>query len=183
MNLGNFTINNHWTLFLDRDGVINKRLENDYVKTIDEFEFLPGVLEALSMLKNKFYRIVVVTNQQGIGKGLYSIEDLNKIHSYMLSEVEKNGGKIDKVYFSPYLKQENHPSRKPEIGMALKAREDFPLINFHNSIMLGDTQGDMDFAQKAGMKAIQIGENEGQLEGVDARFKSVLDFTLCIVDK
>jgi len=113
MTLGHLNIDKHWTLFLDRDGVINRKLDNDYVKHWIEFEFLEGVLDALKYLKPIFGKIVVVTNQQGIGKGLYTIEDLELIHKNMLYEIDYHGGRIDKVYFSPYLSSQNHPSRKP----------------------------------------------------------------------
>ncbi|MEO6301537.1 MAG: phosphatase, partial [Bacteroidia bacterium] len=96
-------------MFLDRDGVINKKLDNDYVKHWIEFEFIEGVFEALKKFDTIFGRIVVVTNQQGIGKHLYRIEDLELIHKNMLYEVDYLEGRIDKVYFSPYLNSENHP--------------------------------------------------------------------------
>ena len=91
-------IDKSWTLFLDRDGVINKKLENDYVKSWDEFEFLPGVLKSIQHFSQIFGKIVVVTNQQGIGKGLYTHEDLQNIHHKMIMEITNAGGRIDKVY-------------------------------------------------------------------------------------
>ena len=81
--------------------MLNTRLENDYVKNWAEFEFLDGVLDALAYFNKIFGRIVVVTNQQGIGKGLYRTEDLELIHGNMLYEVRYHGGRIDKVYFRP----------------------------------------------------------------------------------
>src|SRR5688572_23731927 len=95
------------TLFLDRDGVINERIPGDYVKNWDEFIFLDGVLEALNILARKFNRIVVVTNQQGIAKGLMTEEDLNKVHQRMVLEIQESGGKIDKVYFCPLSEKLN----------------------------------------------------------------------------
>lgn len=152
-------IDKTWTLFLDRDGVINKRFVDDYVKTVAEFEFLPGVLEAIARLSRQFGRIIVVTNQQGIGKGLYSTHDLNQIHAYMLAEVKKAGGHIDAVYYAPQLKHENSPMRKPGIGMALQAKKYFPEIEFSRSIMIGDSDSDIDFARNAEMHAVFVGEN------------------------
>jgi histidinol-phosphate phosphatase family protein len=148
-----------WTLFLDRDGVINKRLPGDYVKELSEFEFLPGVPEAIAELSKIFGRIIVVTNQQGIGKGLYGETDLAKIHAFMIGEIQKAGGKIDAVFHAPQLASENSPMRKPGIGMALKAKENFHEIDFKRSVMAGDTASDMEFARRAGMKAFFIGEN------------------------
>ncbi|HLG02780.1 MAG TPA: HAD family hydrolase [Bacteroidia bacterium] len=156
-------IDKSWTLFLDRDGVINVRFDGDYVKNVRQFKFLPGVLGALARISKKFGRIIVVTNQQGIGKGIYTHEDLSTIHAYMKSEVEKAGGRIDAIYYAPDLAAENSPRRKPGIGMALQAKKDFPEIDFSKSVMAGDTESDMLFAQNAGMKAVYIGQNAGKI--------------------
>jgi D-glycero-D-manno-heptose 1,7-bisphosphate phosphatase len=176
MTLGHLNIDKHWTLFLDRDGVINKKLDNDYVKHWIEFEFLEGVLDALKYVKPIFGKIVVVTNQQGIGKGLYTIEDLELIHKNMLYEIDYHGGRIDKVYFSPYLSSQNHPSRKPGIGMALDAQKDFPEIDLNRSLMLGDSLSDMEFGRNAGMKTIFISEERVENDTIDFNFKSLNDF-------
>src|SRR6266487_4276502 len=128
MTLKDLNINKNWTLFLDRDGVINKKIENDYVKHWVDFEFKEGAFAALEILNSLFGKIIVVTNQQGIGKGLYRTEDLELIHKNMIYELTYKGGRIDKVYFSPYLDSQNHPSRKPSTGMGLQAKEDFPEI-------------------------------------------------------
>jgi histidinol-phosphate phosphatase family protein len=167
-------IDNRWTLFLDRDGVINRRKWNDYVKSVNEFFFLPGVLEAMKMFAQHFSRIIIVTNQQGIGKGLYTEESLSEIHEFMCNEIKSNGGRIDAVYFCSYLKEEGHPDRKPEIGMALRAKNDFPEIDFTKSIMAGDTQSDIDFGINAGMKTVQIGAYSEDLIGAGFRFDSLL---------
>ena len=93
MNLKN------WTLFLDRDGVINKRKPGGYIENHAEFEFLPGVLDALAILNEKFAIIVVVTNQQGIAKGIMTDVELANLHAYMLDKIAIAGGRIDKVYY------------------------------------------------------------------------------------
>ena len=90
-----------WTLFIDRDGVINRRLVDDYVKNLDEFEFLPGVLHAMSIFAKNFKHIFVVTNQQGVGKGLMTEEKVHQIHSSMVSQIVQKNGRIDAVYFCP----------------------------------------------------------------------------------
>ena len=147
---------NDWTLFLDRDGVINKRLVDDYVKSVDEFEFLPGVLDAIAVFAKIFRHIFIVTNQQAIGKGLMSDADLVEIHSNMISQIVSNGGRIDKVYYCPDLAASNSPNRKPMIGMALQAKNDFPDVNFAKSIMIGDSKSDMVFGKNAGMTTVFI---------------------------
>ncbi len=178
MNLKSLNINKDWTLFLDRDGVINKKLENDYVKHWIEFEFIEGTLDALKILNTIFGNIVVVTNQQGIGKGIYRTEDLELIHKNMLYEVDYLGGRIDKVYFSPYLSSQNHPTRKPGIGMAMAAKNDFPAIDFNKSIIVGDSLSDMEFGRNAGMKTVFISEEKNNNIKIDFNFKSLIEFTL-----
>lgn len=168
-------IDHTWTLFLDRDGVINTRVENDYVKSPAGFHFLPGVISAIAQLSKIFGKIVVVTNQQGIGKGLYSHEDLAAIHTIMKATVEAGGGRIDEVYYAPQLAAEQSPMRKPEIGMALAAKEQFPEIDFAKSIMVGDTGSDMEFARKAGMKAVFCSA-EGESPLADLRVASLAEF-------
>jgi histidinol-phosphate phosphatase family protein len=168
-------LNNSWTLFLDRDGVINVRFPGDYVKHVGEFEFLPGVKEAIAKFFTVFGKIIVVTNQQGISRGIYSHEDLEKIHTHMKSELEKSGGKIEAVYYAHQSAAENSPMRKPGIGMALEAKKDFPEIDFSKAIMVGDSQSDMEFGKTAGMKTIFLGDGELTIP-VDARFFSLKEF-------
>jgi histidinol-phosphate phosphatase family protein len=151
-------IDKTWTLFLDRDGVINRRLVDDYVKHPDEFEFLPGVPEAVAAFAKRFGHIVVVTNQQGIGKGFYTEADLAAVHQKMHTGFATAEALVDAVYFAPQLSRENSPMRKPGIGMALKAKEDFPEIDFSRSIMVGDSGSDLEFAANAGMFAVYVGE-------------------------
>ncbi len=176
MTLKTLNINKEWTLFLDRDGVINKKLDNDYVKHSTEFEFIDGVLPALATLNNLFGTIVVVTNQQCIGKGLITVDDLDLIHKNMLYEITYLKGRIDKVYFAPQLVSENHEYRKPNIGMALQAQKDFPNINFEKSIIVGDSLSDMQFGKTAGMKTVFISDIPQTNELIDFQFKGLAYF-------
>ena len=173
MTLKHLNIDKSWSLFLDRDGVINKKLEDDYVKTLSEFKFMDGVPEALKLFADLFGKIVVVTNQQGIGKGYYTENDLNIIHHYMVDEIEKHGGRIDRVYFSPHLAADNHHWRKPNIGMALKAKEDFKEIDFTKSIIVGDSMSDMEFGRKAGMITIYMYPEKVTDNTIDYCFESM----------
>lgn len=173
------TIDNDWTLFLDRDGVINVRIIDGYVTKIEEFEFLPGVIEAFKIFKNKFNRIIVVTNQQGVGKGLMTEDDVKKVHDFMINEVENHDGKIDKVYFCPQLKSVPDNYRKPSPKMAYMAKEDFPEIDLSKSIMIGDMNSDVEFGKNAGMMTVFIGDNELKLIP-DGRFNSLYDFAKMI---
>lgn len=168
-------INKDWTLFLDRDGVINVRIIDGYVTKIEEFEFLPNVIEALKIFKEKFKYIIVATNQQGVGKGIMKFEDVETVHQFMVQQVAENGGKIDKVYFCPQLKSVPDNYRKPSPKMAYFAKNDFPDIDLSKSIMIGDMNSDIEFGKNAGMKTIFIGDNELNLTP-DDRFETLYDF-------
>jgi histidinol-phosphate phosphatase family protein len=159
MTLKSFDISKAWTLFLDRDGVINQRLTNDYVKHPDNFRFLDGVGEAIKTFSQIFGRIVVVTNQQGIGRGLMTEEMLKQIHQKMIQAVQGSGGRIDGIYFCSGLAEAHPFDRKPNVGMALKARKDFPEIRFKKSIIAGDSRSDMLFGRRLGMTTVLIGES------------------------
>lgn len=171
----NKLINEDWTLFLDRDGVINVRLIDDYVKDINEFVFLPGVLDAFKIFNRKFKHIIVVTNQQGVGKGLMKNEDVEEVHEFMIRNIENQDGRVDKVYFCPQLKSVPDNYRKPSPKMAFFAKNDFPDIDFSKSIMLGDMNSDIEFGKNAGMKTIIIG-NETIKSYPDDKFDSLYDF-------
>ena len=98
---------NSWTLFLDRDGVINEREKDGYVKKVDDFSFVPGSIKAIEKLSGIFGRIVVVTNQGAVNRGMMTVDDLNTIHRLMLEAIIEGGGKITKVYFCPHTPDEN----------------------------------------------------------------------------
>lgn len=172
-------INEDWTLFLDRDGVINVRIIDGYVTQTDEFEFMPHVLDAFKIFKEKFKRIIIVTNQQGVGKGIMTCKDVDSVHDYMIKEIENHGGKIDKVYFCPQLKSVADNYRKPSPKMAYFAKDDFPEIDFSKSIMIGDMNSDIEFGKNAGMRTVFIGDNELTLNP-DDRFDSLYDFAKSI---
>lgn len=149
-------VSSEWTLFLDRDGVINKKIDNDYVKKVSEFEFLPNALEAIVAFSKIFNRIIVVTNQQGIGKGLMTGQDLRLVHQHLIDAVHEAGGKIDAIYYAPKLAKEKSVLRKPNVGMGSKAKEDFADIDFNKSIVVGDSLSDIEFGKNLGMKTVFI---------------------------
>lgn len=164
-------------LFLDRDGVLNVLRPNDYVKSPDELVILPGVPEAMQLLRTHFDRIIVVTNQQGIGKGLMTEVDLEAIHCKLL---DATAGCIDRIYHCPALEREHSFRRKPNIGMALQARRDYPEIRLKESVMVGDSLTDMLFGRRAGMTTVLVGTNSeaGQRQPhlVDRRYPTLLDY-------
>lgn len=156
-----WNIDSSWTLFLDRDGVINERIPDGYVRSVPEFIFLDGAKEAIRRASGVFGRILVVTNQQGIGKGLMTERNLSDVHGYMQEMIAASGGRIDACYFAPQLSAEKSPMRKPGTGMALAAREAFPEIDFSRSVIIGDSHSDMQFGRNLGMKTVFVtGKNE-----------------------
>lgn len=177
----NFRFNTEWTLFLDRDGVINERLPDDYIKSWDEFKFLPGVLEAMGVFALNFRRIFIVTNQAGIEKGLYSHEDLKNIHEQMMEYIIYHGGRVDEIYYCPYKGDLDPLCRKPNPGMALEAKKDFPDIEFKHSIMIGDSLSDIAFGNNLGMRTILVGNKSDESSKYtnaipDCRIDSLADF-------
>lgn len=163
MNLHDLKINKDWTLFLDRDGVINRRQVGGYVSCWDEFGFLPGVLDAIPRLNRVFGTLVIISNQQGIGKGMVSHEAIEDIHQRMMEAIHLEGGYVNRIYFSPYLEKENHSWRKPNPGMALQAKKDHPWIEFAWSVMAGDAMTDMEFGRRLGMVNVLIAANPDHL--------------------
>lgn len=173
MTLRSLNISKEWALFLDRDGVINHRLVDDYVKTWEDFRFLDGVLEAMKTFNQIFGKIVVVTNQQGVGKGLMKAETLEEIHRKMILEVNDHGGRIDKIYYCPDLRTSGSFNRKPQVGMGLKAKKEFSQINFKKSIMAGDSLSDMEFGKRLKMNTVWISTVEFQ----PMKHPRLIDFT------
>jgi histidinol-phosphate phosphatase family protein len=180
MNLKGFSFTKDWTLFLDRDGVISRRVPDGYVTHWEEFRFLDGVLEALSILGGHFGRIIMVSNQQGVGKGIMTAESLKMIDFRMKQAVRDAGGRIDAAYYCTSLASANDPDRKPGTGMGLKAKTDFPEIDFSKSIMVGDTDSDMEFGKKLGMITVYVSEEEKLIESADFWFNSLRNFALTL---
>ena len=154
-------IDRQWTLFLDRDGVINRRIPDGYINEISDFEFLPKVLPTLAQLSKLFEYIIVVTNQQGIGKGILTEKQLTHIHQFMMQKVVEAGGCIDSVYYCGDLAGQNNNCRKPSPTLAYRAKQDYPGIDFNKSVVVGDAISDVAFGQNLGMKTILIGERLG----------------------
>lgn len=173
-------VSKEWTLFLDRDGVINKKIEKDYVKCWDQFIFLDQVLEALSYFTSIFGRIIVVTNQKGVGRGLMSETDLIKIHDKMTKIINENHGKIDKIYYCTSLKDTSN-CRKPNTGMGINAKNDFPNINFNKSIMVGDSDTDIEFAKQLGMRSVLLSSNSIKSSKIDITCNSLFELTNLLI--
>jgi D-glycero-D-manno-heptose 1,7-bisphosphate phosphatase len=147
------------TLFLDRDGVINMKLDGRYVRNFEEFEFMPGAELAIASLSKIFKRILVVTNQQGIAKGIMSAEDLNSLHKNMLQQLKTTGGSIEKIYYCPHLDSENCKCRKPNTGMIEQAIINFPDLENENSYLVGDSDSDITAGNEMGLITVKV-DNE-----------------------
>ncbi|MBX2930839.1 MAG: HAD family hydrolase [Chitinophagaceae bacterium] len=177
------SINPSWTLFLDRDGVINHEKDGSYIFNWQEFHFYDGVKEALHILNKHFDTIVMVTNQRGVGKKLMTENDLNNIHQNMLEEINKAGGRIDKIYYCSDI-ENTSPNRKPNHGMALQAKKDFAAIDFSKSIMVGNKLSDMQFGRNAGMHTVFVATTHPEIpfphEAIDARFNDLWAFAKAI---
>lgn len=168
-------------IFLDRDGVLNRLRRDDYVKTPDELEVLDGVVLAMERLKALFCKVFIVTNQQGIGKGLMTEQDLQAAHEKLIKYI----GDVDRIYYCPLRKEAHSFMRKPNIGMALQARRDFPGINLKESVMVGDSWSDMLFGRRAGMTTVVVGRDGQSIAQqypylVDYCYDDLLKFALSI---
>jgi len=144
------------TLFLDRDGVINKKLEQRYVTNFDEFVFVKNSDIAIRKLHKIFKRILVVTNQQGIGKGIMTEDDLNLLHLQMQRKLSVDFDLIDKIYFCPCLEVDNCNCRKPKTGMLENAKLDFPDMKIEDSFLVGDSDSDIIAGKKFGLSTIKV---------------------------
>lgn len=149
-------------IFLDRDGVIN--IDNpNYTYRVEDFIFCNHIFEALKKLQDAGFLLIIITNQSGINKGIYTHQQVVELHQYMLNEFEKHKIKIDEIYYSPH-----HPdvtksiSRKPDSMMVEKAIARFN-INPETSYFIGDRERDIEAGKKAGVKGILINSNDSLL--------------------
>ena len=148
-------IDKSWTLFLDRDGVINHEKKLDYIVQRGEFIFYDGVKDAVKIFNELFRNIIIVTNQRGIGKKMMTDEDLYDIHNFMMDEITLSGGRIDRIYYCSSLENDCY-DRKPNPGMAYQAQKDFPNIDFSKSLIIGNNLSDMEFGRNAGMVTLFV---------------------------
>jgi len=174
-------IDKSWTLFLDRDGVINERIPGQYISDVKDLKLTPGCRQAIGSFNYYFGKTLVVTNQAGIGKGIMTTEQLDIVHQQISKELKPYHARIHKYYHCPELADTNSKCRKPAIGMGKQAQKDFPEIDFSKSIMVGDSHSDMEFGKALGMKCILI---EGKIEEeeilkdypADGKFKNLFEF-------
>lgn len=174
----------NWCLFVDRDGVINRRIHDGYVRTWSEFDWLPNAEKALRLLRKWAPHLVVVTNQQGIGKGLMTTEEVATIHNYLQNAISPLGDAIEAFQVCPHLSSECCECRKPEPGLVLDWLSSRPLVAPALSIVVGDSQSDHQLALNVaaaagGCASISIG-NSSLEEHADASFDSLWEFAAAV---
>jgi len=168
-----------WTLFLDRDGVINHDKPNSYIFHAGEFAFYEGVLDALAFFNQAFQHIIIVTNQRGVGRGLMKEEDLLQIHDHMLEQIRQTRGRIDRIYYCISMNNDDL-NRKPNPGMAFQATAQYPDIDLSKSIIVGNNISDMQFGRNAGMHTVFLTTTIPDIElphpDIDLAFDSLETF-------
>ena len=147
------------TLFLDRDGVLNRHIPDDYVRNWGMWEWMPGMLAEINRWSAKFEHIILASNQRGVGKGVMTDADLSSIHGHMMMDIMEAGGRLDLALYCTAL-DKNDARRKPNIGMFQEAQALFPDIDAKSSVMLGDMPSDAAFARNCGISFILLSPEE-----------------------
>lgn len=163
-------------IFLDRDGTIN--IEKNYLYRIEDLEFEEGSLEGLKILKELGYLLIVITNQSGIGRGYYTVEEMKILNAHMGKITMSYGAPIEKFYYCPHVALENCECRKPNPGMIMKAADEFN-VDLKKSYMVGDKLSDALAGERAGVEGIILETGHREIDGTDSKFKifkNLLDF-------
>jgi D-glycero-D-manno-heptose 1,7-bisphosphate phosphatase len=173
MNLNQMNASQVRYVFLDRDGVLNRKPpEGAYVTGWPQFQWLPGAEEAIARMNRAGLTVMVVTNQRGIALGLYTAAELERIHGNMQAHLAQHGARLDAIYYCPHDVGECR-CRKPDIGLFEEAYRDFPLASPDNSVVIGDSLSDIQAGQRMGMRTIFIqGETDRQKTGAAAAAES-----------
>ncbi|HUS87616.1 MAG TPA: HAD-IIIA family hydrolase [Bacteroidales bacterium] len=179
VNFNNILTEKGWSLFLDRDGVINRHIERGYVLNPGQLEIIEGVSSALPLLSRYFNYIFIVTNQQCVGRGLITMSEVDAIHDMMRSLIDPKRQYITDIFVSPCIEEERNEYRKPGTGMAKKAAALYRGVNLSRSVMAGDSATDMIFGRNAGMLNVLIGrESVEDISLYDWSFNSLYDFAV-----
>lgn len=159
----------HKAVFLDRDGTIIK--EKHYISDPDAVELLPGAALAIKLLREGGFKIIVITNQSGVGRGLFSLDTLQEVNQRFFDLLQEAGVEIDKLYYCPHKPEDNCNCRKPKLGMLEQAKKDFA-INVNESYMIGDSVEDIEFGRRGGLFTILVltgfgNETKGKVQPPD----------------
>lgn len=143
-------------IFLDRDGVVVE--DTGYVYKTEHFKLLPNAIKGMKLLRN--YKLFIVTNQSGIGRGFYTLSDFQKFNNHLLEQLKKHNVKIEKIYYCPHKPQDNCKCRKPKIKLLKDAEKEFK-INLKSSFVIGDKKSDIELGNNAGCKTILVLTGDG----------------------
>ena len=160
------------TIFLDRDGVINKEI--NYLHKIDDFEFIDGVFESCQYLISLDYQIIVITNQSGISRGYYTEKDFQTITEWMLAQFKKNDINILDVFHCPHSPDSHCNCRKPKPGMLLNARYKHN-INMQNSWIIGDKEADIMAGINSGINNTILVQNSHKIDELNSKARFIID--------
>jgi len=168
-------------VFLDRDGVINKRPPvHQYVSCQDEMILLPGAADAIRRLNEAGFFVFVVSNQRGIQRGIMTMEDVNDVNDYLNDIIAGAGAHIDKFYVCPHGDNECE-CRKPKPGLLLMAEADLHekayFVNKEKSFLVGDSNTDIAAGNAYGVKSLKIGESDGEFKNLEAAVDRILELT------
>jgi D-glycero-D-manno-heptose 1,7-bisphosphate phosphatase len=158
------SLDRRWTLFLDRDGVLNRRLPGRYVRTPDELQLLPGVEEALRELRPRVGWMAVITNQQGIGRGLMTEDDLRLVHLALTERLRVHGVHLDGIYPCPHRDDEGCGCRKPAPGLVEAACRDHPGIDLGRAVMIGDSDSDVALGHALDLVTVLVRDPDDERE-------------------
>jgi len=160
------------TIFLDRDGVINK--EVGYLYKIEDFDFISGVFEACLYFQSLGYQLIIVTNQSGIDRGYYSEENFHQVTNWMLEQFRKNNIEILNVFFCPHGPDSTCDCRKPKPGMFNQANNKYD-IDMKNSWMIGDKEADIKAANAAGIQHTVLVKSGHAIDEINSKASFILD--------
>ena len=155
-------------VFLDRDGVINEK-RIDHVKSVDEFKIFSNVGDAIKLLRDKGYLVIIITNQSVIGRNIISEKKLDEIHIELKNYLKQSNTYVDSIYYCPHIPEQNCDCRKPKPGLIFEACQDFD-IDLKNSYFIGDSISDLDAARNAGCKGILLKQHQNLFELVKNNF-------------
>lgn len=144
-------------VFLDRDGVINKDSRR-YIKSLDELRLINGIFKYIQKLNDDNFKVIVISNQSAINRGLTTKKEVDKIHNYLQKECRKNNCKIDAIYYCPHRPDENCSCRKPKIGLILKAAKNHS-IDLKSSWFIGDKDSDIKAGKRSGCRTFKVRKN------------------------
>ena len=140
-------------VFLDRDGVINRKIEGGYVRTWSEFQFLPNIVDWIRLFNALDHLVIVITNQRGVALGQMTLQDVETIHEKMLQELKSHGAQIDDIFICPHAK-DACDCRKPLPGLVLQAQQEYD-IDLSKSLLIGDSDSDQQLARTCGIRFLR----------------------------